>query len=267
MRISPQKRHQLSLLISLLVGIQASQRLNPSSNAPPACSKNCLCCELQTCQFCYNSVKVKVGIENGCSDQLPGNNCAIYNLENCWLCRSGYSVRGQKFGQECLARTNVPNCLSGYVLGGKQYCWICNNGFYPSSTGEKCLPPSRVIRPIGNCLWGASTGDPESPHFCVKCGKGFVVKSGDQDVCVRRGQLGFDDTGCLVASDSPLFELRGDRGSLKGYGKDRTGEKGSKRRVGDQGGQFYCGLCDGEAGYFQVGNSSPCKRVPQSRGQ
>ena len=45
----------------------------------------------------------------------------------CSKCKSGFTVTED--GSQCNYGVDIENCYSGIIIGGKTYCWICNDGF------------------------------------------------------------------------------------------------------------------------------------------
>ena len=129
---------------------------------------------------------------------------------------------------------------------------------------------SRVVNGVKDCLWGGllAQGSRYVP-FCARCRKGFLAKGPLKTECVSAAKVkGFGTEGCLWYSNAFIDPKSGRNGENRaggGFGVEgRLGAVEGLEVVDGAGDGYYCSLCDGLNGYFQVDSKSDCVKVPMS---
>ena len=208
--------HRILTALSL-VGLLA---VNPVRSSDGLCGRWCLKCGVNSiCRACYQT-----SAYNGRCNKAPKfyMNCELFGTftGECVFCTEGWSR--QENGSDCPTPVKIPNCASGIIRNGVEFCQVCPNGYYPNLTGSACLPPSRVNGANPNCAWGGRALN--GSIICYKCKKGWVAQyGGNSNICLHEeGNL----IGCWQA------------------------EAGNNPK---------CIYCSGEEGYFMPSDNNICK--------
>ena len=164
--------HVLGLLIVCAFLVE------PSLTQKKKTVKGCLTwnSKLNRCQDCYK----RNTAPGGCGPLLAKTDCLIHREalgmpQKCDICAEGFAVGPQG------------NCIPGSVFDcavtvnfGRNLCFACANGLYPSIKGCSPVPAGTGI---ANCEWG--TKNRKGVLGCLRCSPGYTL-NGDGTQCVKR---------------------------------------------------------------------------------